>query len=717
MTNAVKKIAIIGGGVGALSAAFGITEAPNWQQQYEITIYQLGWRLGGKGASGRNQNAEERIEEHGFHVWGGFYENAFRIMRKCYDELNRPPGSPLATLQDAFKPSDTVSWAEDLSGVWDFWTNNFPQVSSQPGDGTPMPSLWEGILRVIEWMLDTLLGLDQPALQTSAVGGTSAPELPSWIKDLIKDAKGSAEATRSSVDKLESVASSETLSAERHLLTFIHKLAQACPQDTTLHSAAHHHAMVFLLDELTNHLRTKLDTGGVDDDVRRFLILCDMFAAEIRGILVDGVLFKGFDSIDEWDYQEWLLRHGACEQAANSAVSRGIYDFLFAYRNGDPEQPLIGAGSALRCILRLVMWYKGAIFWRMQSGMGDTVFTPLYQVLQKRGVKFVFFHKVKNLSLANGLVETILVSRQVNLKKGTYEPLIVVKDLASWPSEPLYDQIVEGEELKRLGINLESSWTPWKDVGEETLQRGVDFDLVILGTSLAPLKDICVELIEASPAWKNMVEQIQTVQTQSFQLWLSENLTSLGWQDGMTVLTGYAHPFESWADMSQVLPREVWPPNLQPKDVSYFCGALPDPAVIPPFSDHSFPAKEAAIVKQNAINWIEQNVGYLWPNAITTGFNWELLVDPQGGSGASRFDSQFSRANIDPSERYVLSVPRSTKFRLKANESGFDNLYLAGDWLLNGLNIGCVESAVMGGLEASQAISGYPQEIVGETDF
>jgi predicted NAD/FAD-dependent oxidoreductase len=65
----------------------------------------------------------------------------------------------------------------------------------------------------------------------------------------------------------------------------------------------------------------------------------------------------------------------------------------------------------------------------------------------------------------------------------------------------------------------------------------------------------------------------------------------------------------------------------------------------------------------------------------------------------------------------VLSVPRSTKFRLKANESGFDNLYLAGDWLLNGLNIGCVESAVMGGLEASQAISGYPQEIVGETDF
>jgi len=701
----IKKIAIIGGGVGALSAAFGITEAPNWQQQFEITVYQLGWRLGGKGASGRNPNVYNRIEEHGFHVWGGFYENAFRIMTACYDELNRPPGSPLATLQDAFKPSQTVTWAEDLTSGWDFWTNNFPEVSSQPGDGTPMPSVWVGILRVLEWMLDTLLGLGD--MQSS--GASSPSELPGPIKKVIDDA-----AARHLFDRVELAASSV---AEVQLANAVHKIARACPEDVNLHAATDHAAMVLLLDELIKRLNARVEAGGVDDDIRRFLILCDIVAAEVRGILADDVLFNGFNSIDNVDYQAWLGQNGANDQAVNSGVTRGIYDFLFAYLNGNSQQPMIGAGAALRCIFRLVMWYKGAIFWRMQAGMGDTVFTPLYQVLQQRGVNFVFFNKIKNLGLQNGLVQTIQIGQQVTLTNGTYNPLVEVGGLPCWPSEPLYDQIVQGQQLQQLGINLESAWTPWQDVAEITLQRGVDFDLVILGTSLAPLKDICTELIAASPAWQNMVEKIQTVQTQSFQLWLTEDLPTLGWTDGQTVLTAYAHPFESWADMSQVSPREEWPPNLEPKSIEYFCGALPDPTVIPPYSDHDFPSQEAAVVQENSINWIEQNMGTLWPNSVSTGFNWNLLVDPQGGTGPSRFSSQYSRANIDPNERYVLSVPGSTQYRLKAGESGFANLYLAGDWVLNGLNIGCVESAAMGGLEASQAICGYPQEIVGETDF
>jgi hypothetical protein len=53
---------------------------------------------------------------------------------------------------------------------------------------------------------------------------------------------------------------------------------------------------------------------------------------------------------------------------------------------------------------------------------------------------------------------------------------------------------------------------------------------------------------------------------------------------------------------------------------------------------------------------------------------------------------------------------------LMAGDAGFDNLFLAGDWILNGLNFGCIESCVMGGLEASRAICGYPKYIVGETD-
>ena len=49
---------------------------------------------------------------------------------------------------------------------------------------------------------------------------------------------------------------------------------------------------------------------------------------------------------------------------------------------------------------RLVLAYSGAIFQKMQAGMGDTIFAPYYQVLEKIGVKFRFFHAVKALRLS-----------------------------------------------------------------------------------------------------------------------------------------------------------------------------------------------------------------------------------------------------------------------------------------------------------------------------
>ena len=37
----------------------------------------------------------------------------------------------------------------------------------------------------------------------------------------------------------------------------------------------------------------------------------------------------------------------------------------------------------------------------MQAGMGDTVFTPFYEVLKRRGVRFEFFHRLENVKLAS----------------------------------------------------------------------------------------------------------------------------------------------------------------------------------------------------------------------------------------------------------------------------------------------------------------------------
>src|ERR1700692_1851187 len=67
---------------------------------------------------------------------------------------------------------------------------------------------------------------------------------------------------------------------------------------------------------------------------------------------------------------------------------------------------------------------------------------------------------------------------------------------------------------------------------------------------------------------------------------------------------------------------------------------------------------------------------------------------------------QHTSVNVDPSDRYVQSVPGSDKHRLRPDESGYDNLVLAGDWTDCGLNAGCIEAAVMSGLEAANALLG-----------
>jgi uncharacterized protein with NAD-binding domain and iron-sulfur cluster len=148
-----QRIAILGGGMGALTAAFEITNVDGWQNDYEVTVYQLGWRLGGKGASGRNADHEQRIEEHGLHILLGFYENAFRVLRNAYCELGRPVGAPLARWTDAFKPHNYVVLMEQLADKsYVPWAMDFPPNTGVPGDGGVLPTPAELVEMIIGWI-------------------------------------------------------------------------------------------------------------------------------------------------------------------------------------------------------------------------------------------------------------------------------------------------------------------------------------------------------------------------------------------------------------------------------------------------------------------------------------------------------------------------------------------------------------------------------------
>jgi hypothetical protein len=122
-------------------------------------------------------------------------------------------------------------------------------------------------------------------------------------------------------------------------------------------------------------------------------------------------------------------------------------------------------------------------------------------------------------------------------------------------------------------------------------------------------------------------------------------------------------------------------------------------------------------VRATAASWLDSNAGQLWPEAKGPGgrgFDWGALADPGEREGEARLRAQYLRANVAPSERYVLSLPGTGRYRLAPGESGFENLALAGDWTANGFNLGTIEAATISGRKAAQALCGEPVRIIGE---
>jgi uncharacterized protein with NAD-binding domain and iron-sulfur cluster len=116
MSSDKIRVAIFGGGCGGMAAAFWLTSTPQLRARYEVTVYTRGWRLGGMGASGRNQACSNRIEEHGPHMWMGCYENAFRTIRACYDQWQPRAGSPFQSWTDAFTSQRQLTFQQRVDG-------------------------------------------------------------------------------------------------------------------------------------------------------------------------------------------------------------------------------------------------------------------------------------------------------------------------------------------------------------------------------------------------------------------------------------------------------------------------------------------------------------------------------------------------------------------------------------------------------------------------
>jgi uncharacterized protein with NAD-binding domain and iron-sulfur cluster len=668
------KVAVLGGGAAGLTAAFELTR-PEHRDRYEVTVYQLGWRLGGKGASGRNMEWGHgaRIEEHGLHLWFGFYRNAFRLMRDVYAELRRPAHAPLATIDQAFSACNHVTaWQLIGEDGWHSHTVAFPRRGPHPWeleDADELPTFWSIARRAVA-----------DIRQLAHVPGAEAGDTELRLAE--------AEALAAAQERTEGL-------VDWALARFTE-----------------------LLEEARDSFQERWEQQLADNPLLRVIYTTlDAFAAMFVGIVREVLCAPdGFDAVDGEEWTHWLTRHGLSQCTIGedfehrAPALRGVYDVAFGFPEGQVENANVAAGTATNDLLQLLFTYRGSIYYKMAAGMGDAVFAPLYEVLRCRGVDFRFFHAVTELGLSEDAesVETIEIVPQADVHGGVYHPLVPVKGLPCWPNRPLWGQLEPAAEA--CGTRFETELNPLGRNGE-VLRRGRDFDQVVLAIPVGALRDISGQLISANGDFRDMVDHSRTVRTQAFQLWTSEPCEELGYPHrGDAVASCYVEPLDTYCDMGHLLDVECWEEGDGVRGILYVCGVLDDAA------GTATTPHEA--VEVNALEFLEGDIRRVWQAAVEPGLGaplrWSVLSDLWDRDAEGRFQWQYWRANVALWERYVITPAGSVPYRLGADESGFANLVLAGDWTKNGINGGCVEAAVTSGMQAARAITGDDVQIVGE---
>ena len=700
------KVAIIGGGCAGMAAAWHLSKRAGI---YEVQVFEKSHRLGGKGASGRD--AEGHIEEHGLHVWLGFYENAFRMMRECYDEVRANEWGPRHALpegalahgsfEEAFLPEPHLGVSiRGTQQPMEFWSGLFPPTEDTPGDPfdeDTNPFTLSNYLARCFMLLKTLMQsvVDTPG--QPAPGGARpkgrSPLDEALESDFSFDPLRDPAAVFDALARRLRTGMLVTAAGMRQAFTFLEQWAQRMNEGTWAAESA-----LNFIEAVAAQMRKQLgDVVAVDPKLRWKTEVIDIVMAIAMGLYRDRVLLseEGLDAINDQDYREWLRKHGAAQSTVDSQFIAGIYDLTFAYRDGDRAQPALAAGVALRGALRMFFTYRGAMFWRMRSGMGDAVFAPLYRVLAKRRVQFRFMHQLTGVTVELGEERQRRVS---------------ALEFASAPDG-------RDSPLDRAGCWAGNANAPEMGASGARLTVGNDFDAVIFALGIDDLRRVFDSaasvangpiaaqsraLTEVVPdSWRDAFRYLATVGTKAAQVWMTRDLASLGWRRGPAIVTGLDAAFQTWADMSHTMPSEnAWRERHQvarfktqrAKSVAYFCGVVQeDPHPDKRTLGHE---RSAARLHSQLDALLAGAMKEVWPRAFTRSHT----------ARASELH-RYVQINLDGSDRYTLSLPGTIRYRLSPLDDWLGNASVAGDWTACGLDAGCVESAVMSGMLAAFAIT------------
>jgi uncharacterized protein with NAD-binding domain and iron-sulfur cluster len=704
MSELKKRVVVLGAGPAGLAAAFGLSDTAEQRAKYDVTVYQMGWRAGGKCSTGR-AGPELRVEQNGTHYLFGCYDACFDVSKRSFDELSALGISDFGTYEEAYLPRNLLVFTQRFRGEWHLWPIRFPANRTIPGTRDGALPFLDYVSMALGWLVELVGGFRA----LGAVGAT-APfeqgfEKPAWLRRLFQPLESALDDTA------------------RILLEGLAKAAADATEAVT--TPADRERLLGGVSASLKWFRSsvyRLLSKRIHEDLayNRFFLQLDFACTNVVGIIDDEVWKPGrLGALDAFEYREWMRRHGAREMTCNAPFVTTWYDAVAAYVEGDPERPNLSAAVTLNSLLRAVLTYKGAFAYQMSSEIGDSFVAPIFQALRERGVRVEFFQRVHAVVPDGaGRIGHLEMERQVTLKSGdpaSYDPFVVVNRMKAWPDEPRWDQLELADD-QRPG-DLESFYSAWRGTRYE-LRRGEHFDIVVLALPIGVLSHHCARIVEQQSSWREMIAALRAVETQSIRLWFRPDLAGLGWQYEPPIVSGYAKPFSTWEDDSHLSTREAWPAGEAPGALASVFGALPAAWPPPGPDDAGYPDRQHALVQANARRWLDAHSGALWTGVASPvdprALDFDELVDLANRTGAARLQFQSFRANSGPIEAYTMATSGALQHRLRTDESGYGNLYLAGDWVRNGVGIGSVEGAVVSGLQASRAISGYPAKIPNE---
>ncbi|MBX3272236.1 MAG: NAD(P)-binding protein [Sandaracinaceae bacterium] len=698
-----QRVAILGGGPSALAAALDLAAHPD---RFEISVHTMGWRLGGKCASARDGAAWERNLEHGLHLPMGFYENFFDQIRAAYELLARPPGTPLATWQEAFIGRTTLVLQEKMRDGWHDWPFHFGERDGIPGDRA------RALMGEPGWAFDwrdvitALFGYLERVVHEILAGHPLLDQLAEHLA--VKPFEAAAAEINAAIDA-----------------------GAGAPADLATD-------LITLLEKTI----WELVKGEVESSfpVRKLWITVELLTA--FGLGLGRLLLSGqpVRSLDTQELTAWLDANAVLGKLTKvtreSGPLRMVYELVFAFENGDSSRPNLAAGVAVVGLTRLVLRYVGNITYDMAAGMGETAIVPYYEAIRRRapGTAFHFFHRVRELvpSSDGTRIDKVRIGVQATTNGSPYAPLKNVAGIRCFGEKPDYHQLAQGEalrgsdELPGGGFDLESSYTTWPDVATIELVAGRDFDALVLAIPAPALGQITAPLAAVSPRWEEMLANVTGVPTRAMELWMTETTEALGgWKarsgsDEAPLVGSYVDDLGTVDDMSHVIATERWPKDATPQSSVYFCGALPPPPDLPPGCDTPVPGLMARVreaATRYGVEWTKENVAYLFPGLVVNGaIDWDKLADPRGARGEARLLAQYFRGNVSASERYVTSFAGTITSRLRPDALTFANLLLAGDWTDNGMNAGALEAAVTSGRIAARKLLGAGYPLWGENE-